>query len=135
MAEQELWTELLVQAQGRYRVMNEIFHLTQEIADALSRDDRVSVQMLLGMRQDEIGHLSESEQRIFSLFGCVPLEERRELEGLLRGEGKISEEDAFEKRKLGEIGNNIQVVLTRIVDLDRAVSIRLAGKDSVYSGR
>ena len=58
MAEQELWTELLKQMHRRYEAVNEVFRLTKEIADTLSRDDRVAAQMLLGMRQEEIEHLS-----------------------------------------------------------------------------
>ena len=53
MAEQELWTELLKQMHRRYGAVNEVFRVTKEIADALSRDDRVAAQMLLGMRQEE----------------------------------------------------------------------------------
>ena len=60
MADQELWNELLKQAQGRYQTINEVLRVTKEIADALSRDDRVAAQMLLGMRQESLDSLSES---------------------------------------------------------------------------
>lgn len=129
---QELWTEVLIQAQGRYRVLNEVLQVTKEIADALSRDDRVSVQMLLGMRQDEINNLSRSEQSIFTLLGCAGREEKEEIQALLRGDGQTTEEDSFEKRKIGEIGQNNKKIRNKIVELDRAISTKLAGKDSFY---
>lgn len=132
MAGQELWTELLKQAQGRYQVMNEVFRLTQEMADALSRDDRVAAQMLLEMRQNELDQLSESEELIFKLLECASKQERSEILKLLRGERHATPEDSFEEQKLGEIGINIRRNLERIVELDRVVSTRLAGKDSFY---
>ena len=71
MAEQELWMELLKQMHRRYGMVNEVFRVTKEIADALSRDDRVAAQMLLGMRQEEIDHLLESEEKIYMLLECA----------------------------------------------------------------
>lgn len=132
---QELWTEILIQAQGRYRVLNEVLQITKEIADALSRDDRVSVQMLLGMRQDEINNLSRSEQSIFTLLGCATGKEKEEIQALLKGEREAAKEDSFEKRKIGEIGQNNKKIRTKIVELDRAISTKLAGNDSFYGNQ
>ncbi|MCI8599444.1 MAG: hypothetical protein HFJ10_13560 [Lachnospiraceae bacterium] len=132
MAEQELWTEILMQAQTRYRVLDEVLRVTKEIADALSRDDRVSVQMLLGMRQDEIQSLYENEQRIYRLLECASKSEKEEMLELLQGDGENLEEDSFEKKKVGEIGRNIKRNREKIIDLDRAISTKLAGKDSFY---
>ncbi len=72
MADQELWNELLKQAQGRYQTINEVLRVTKEIADALSRDDRVAAQMLLGMRQESLDSLSESS------FSGVPRRKSRQ---------------------------------------------------------
>lgn len=104
MAEQELWTELLKQMHRRYEAVNEVFRLTKEIADTLSRDDRVAAQMLLGMRQEEIEHLSESEENIYILLECVGLQERSEILGLLKGEREASPEASFEEKRTREIG-------------------------------
>ena len=132
MAEQELWMELLKQMQGRYHSVNEAFRVTREIADALSRDDRVATQMLLGMRQEELDHLAQSEERIYLLLECVDQQERAGILALLKGEREASGEASFEEKKIGEIGNNIRRNLEKIVELDRMVSVKLAGKDSFY---
>lgn len=132
MAEQELWTELLRQVQGRYQSVNEAFRVTREIADALSRDDRVAAQMLLGMRQEELDHLAQSEERIYLLLECVNRQERLEILALLKGEREALEEASFEEKKIGEIENNIRRSLKKLLELDRAVSVKLAGKDSFY---
>lgn len=132
MAEQELWTELLKQMHRRYGAVNEVFRVTKEIADALSRDDRVAAQMLLGMRQEEIDHLLESEEKIYMLLECAGPLERGGILALLKGEREAAKEASFEEKKIGEIGNNIRRNLEKIVELDRMVSVKLAGKDSFY---
>ena len=132
MAEQELWTELLKQMHRRYEAVNEVFRVTKEIADTLSRDDRVAAQMLLGMRQEEIEHLSESEENIYILLECVGLQERSEILGLLKGEREASPEASFEEKRIGEIGCNIRRNLEKILEVDRVISVKLAGKDSFY---
>lgn len=132
MAEQELLTELLKQVQRRYQAVNEVFRVTQEMADALSRDDRMAAQMLLEMRQEELDHLSESEEKIFMLLECVDFQERSEILSLMKGERKPSGEATFEEKKIGEIGENIRRNLEKIVALDRTLSVKLAGKDSFY---
>lgn len=135
MADQELWTQIMMQAQARYRVFDEVLRVTGEIAEALSRDDRVSVQMLLGMRQDEIQHLYENEQKIYRLLDCASAAEREEILKLLRGEGEPSEEESFEKTKVGEIGKRSKRSREKIIELDRAISTKLAGKDSFYAAK
>ena len=132
MAEQELWMELLKQMHRRYGMVNEVFRVTKEIANALSRDDRVAAQMLLGMRQEEIDHLLESEEKIYMLLECAGPLEREEILALLKGEREAAKEASFEEKKIGEIGNNIRRNLEKIREVDRVVSVKLAGKDSFY---
>lgn len=132
MADQELWTELLKQMQRRYGTVDEVFRVTKELTDALSRDDRMAAQMLLEMRQEELDHLSESEEKIYMLLECVDQQEREGILRLLKGERKASPEASFEEKKIGEIGENIRRNLEKVLELDRIISVRLAGKDSFY---
>lgn len=132
MADQELWTELLKQMQRRYGTVDEVFRVTKELTDALSRDDRMAAQMLLEMRQEELDHLSESEEKIYMLLECVDQQERDGILKLLKGERKASLEASFEEKKIGEIGENIRRNLEKVLELDRIISVRLAGKDSFY---
>lgn len=132
MADQELWTELLKQMHKRYQAVDEVFRVTKEIADALSRDDRMAAQMLLGMRQEELDHLAESKEKIFLLLECAGRQERQEILSLLEGKTSASLDASFEEKKIGEIGENIRRNLEKIVALDRMISVKLAGKDSFY---
>lgn len=132
MAEQELWTELLKQLQTRYQAVNEVFRITKEIADILARDDRVAAQMLLEMRQEELDRLAKSEEKIYMLLECAGQQERVEILSLMKGERQASGEASFEEKKIGEIGENIRRSLEKTVELDRVISVKLAGKDSFY---
>ena len=51
---------------------------------------------------------------------------------LLKGEREAAKEASFEEKKIGEIGNNIRRNLEKIREVDRVVSVKLAGKDSFY---
>ncbi len=132
MADQELWTELLKQMHRRYQVMDEVYRQTKEIADTLSRDDRMAAQMLLGMRQEELDRLTESKEKIYLLLECAGRQERTEILNLLEGKREASADASFEEKKIGEIGENIRRSLERTVALDRVISVKLAGKDSFY---
>ena len=127
MADQELWTELLKQMHRRYQAVDEVFRQTKEIADALSRDDRMAAQMLLGMRQEELDRLTESKEKIYLLLECADQQERTEILNLLEGKCEASLEASFEEKKIGEIGENIRRNLEKIVALDRMISVKLAG--------
>ena len=54
------WIKLIVQLKKRYSLLTEIKDLTEQMSDALNRDDEVSFQMLLSMRQEPILYLKES---------------------------------------------------------------------------
>ena len=53
--------ELLVQLRKRYTALGEALDLTQQMADALDRDDRISFSLLLSMRQDVVLRLQETD--------------------------------------------------------------------------
>ena len=51
--------KVMILVQRRLSLIQGISRLTAELADALSRRDEVSVNMLLQMRADEMGKLDE----------------------------------------------------------------------------
>ena len=69
----ELLTEIAKILQKKYTHMSEISRLTNEIAEELSRDDRVSVQMTLGMRGEELEKVKECDHNGFSIISRLNL--------------------------------------------------------------
>lgn len=127
---EELYTEILKRVQRNYRHMVEIERVTKELADALSRNDQESVQLLMKMRQEELEQFMETKQEIRMLVEAGG-GEKEKLKSWLQGENKHQPE-GFEEKKLLEISMQIRQILKRTIDIDKMFNSRVAGKDSYY---
>ena len=102
--------------------------LTEQMAQTLDRNDQVSVRMLLAMRQDPILHLEEVGRTGSARRGSLSEEDQERVAALLAGaEPHSNEERIF----LDQVGKTRRL-LERVVELDRRISIRLAGENSFY---
>lgn len=131
MDEQGIFIEIMKKLQKKYGSMNEIFKTTQEMQDALARDDRVSLEMLIKMRQDEIDRAVDCDRDIQYLLSVLAPERREQVRDWLN-HGTAKEQDGFEAVKIGEIAESIRKVLERTIQVDSRMSQRVAGKDSFY---
>ncbi len=124
--------EILKEVQNKYQCITEIDRITREIGESLSRNDRASVQLLLGMRQEEMDQVDIHERNINCLLSALPPVETDQVMGWIKGndahkpEGPVAE-------KLVERGKSFQLLMKRVIEMDRLISTRLAGKDSFYS--
>ena len=127
---EELFMEILKRVQRNYRHMVEIERVTKEMADALSRNDQESAQLLMKMRQDELERFLDSKREIQMLIE-VGGEDKEKLRSWLNAEGKYQPE-AFGEKKILELSTQLQQVLKRTIDVDKVFNSRVAGKDSYY---
>ncbi len=124
--------EILKEMQNKYQCIIEIERITREVGESLSRNDRTSVQLLLGMRQEEMNKADIHERNIKCLILALPSEEAVQVRDWLKGNdahkpvGPVAE-------KLVERGKSFQLVMKRVIEMDRHISTRLAGKDSYYN--
>ena len=132
MDEQGLLVEIMKKLQKKYTSVNEICKTTQEMQDALSRDDRVSMQMLISMRQSDIDIAADCDRDIRYLLSVLLPEKRDQVRGWLNT-GNAEESDGFEAVKIGEIAESIRKVLNKAIQTDQRMSQRVAGKDSFYT--
>ena len=58
------WLDLTVLERKKYNQLSEVMDLSQQMAEALDRNDQVSVRMLLFMRQDPILQLEELKRAV-----------------------------------------------------------------------
>lgn len=122
------WLDLTVLERKKFNYLNEALDLTQQMGEALDRNDQVSLKMLLAMRQDPIRYLDELSHTISARRQDLPPEEQERIKALLSGASPRSrEEDTFVQQAAGA-----SRLLQRVVELDRAVSLRLAGDSSIY---
>lgn len=127
---EELYLEILKRVQRNYMHMTEIERITRELGNALSSNDRESVQLLLKMRQSEMDLASEVKQEI-QMFLRSAGDEKERLLSWLQGEAKEMPE-SFEEKKIVELSSQLQQITRRVVEVDERINSRLAGKDSYY---
>lgn len=125
------WTlTVLKLISSRQSHLNETLRLTKEIGEALDRNDRVSVQMLLEMRGNELEQIDEGIRKLQLFKETLPVETRQEIDVLLT-QGIIEERNEFSE-KLVEIAKSCKKTLDDIIVIDRRMSKRIAGSDSFY---
>ncbi len=124
--------EILKEMQNKYQCIAEIERITQEIGESLSRNDRTSVQILLGMRQEEMNKADIHERNMKCLEAALPPGEAAQIRDWLKGNND-TKPASLVAEKLVERGNSLQLVLKRVIEMDRHISTRLAGKDSYYN--
>ena len=129
--EDSIIIEILKEMQKKYMSISEIECITREMGEALSRNDRELVQMLLGMRQDEMNKVDLYDRNIECLVTALSPDEGSQVREWLNG--KVGRKpDSPTAELLAEKGKNIQFALKRTIEVDRHISMRLSGKDSYY---
>lgn len=131
----ELLLEIAKMLQKKYTYMSEINRLTEEMAEELSRDDRVSVQMTLGMRGDEIEKMKDCNRCLNLFLDSAPVELREWLLKTLDGKGDGSGEYGKEGMLVARLAGSIRTSWEKTLTIDRHMNKRLAGADSFYADR
>ena len=126
--EETVLLEAHVQLKRIYTALNECVDLTRQLADAVDRDDRIAVQMLVSMRQEPTDKLSGAHQALEQQRQSLPAADAARLAAILKGGEAETEEEA---PLAGQVGAN-QRILKQLVDLDRVVNRKLAREKSIY---
>lgn len=124
----EDWQDLTVLERKRYNLLAEVMDLSQQLGEALDRNDRVTLKMLVAMRQDPITRLEELQISVRDRRAELPAGDQARIRALAGGEPPQGEE---EQTYLAQAGS-ARRLLERVIDLDRQLNKRLAGGDSVY---
>lgn len=130
-----LLTEIAKILQRKYTHMSEICRLTEEMAEELSRDDRVSVQMTLGMRGEELEKIRECDRDFHLFLDSVPPELKEWLIEVADGKIGSSEKYGKEGMLVVRLAGSIRNVWEKTMMVDRHMNKRLAGADSFYTDR
>lgn len=114
----------LVQVKRMGNLLDEVLDCTQQLAEAIDRNDQVSVQLVIGMRADPINKLQLADQALREQRDSIADPEEREyLVGLLNGGPP---EGAFEKMLAERLASNKRV-LERICALDKVLNQKISG--------
>ena len=117
-----------VQLKRIYTALSEALDLTRQLAEAVDRDDRIAVQMLVSMRQEPTDTLAGAYQALEQQRQALPEEEGLRLTALLKGAEAGSE---AELPLANQVSAN-QRSLRQLVELDQMVNRKLAREKSIY---
>lgn len=120
----EDWVKLLVQLKKRYSLLIQIDDLTQQMSDALNRDDEVSFQMLLSMRQEPILYLKESDKILLNLKYELSQNIVKRWQELENNAEPIGQEETLFKQQI----NQNRRLLERLVPFDNRILTVLKNK-------
>ena len=123
-----VWMDLTVLEREKYNSLSEVLDLTRQLGESLDRNDQVAVRMLIAMRQDPLLHLEEAERTAKDRRRSLTEEEQRRIRSLLKG----AEPQSSEERTFLDQAGKTRRLLERVVELDRRVSLRMAGGQSFY---
>lgn len=130
---EELLIEILKQSKRNFNHVNEIFRLTRELGDALSRNDKVSAQLLLGMRGEEMAGADSCKRNIQLLLEQTGIQDAERLECLLSENGEENPESCMKLiKQIRDINDKVKNILRDTIVVDKQVSRKLAGEDSYY---
>ncbi len=117
-----------VQLKRAYTALNEALDLTRQLAEAVDRDDQITVQMLVSMRQEPTDKLFRANQALDQQRRDLPGADADRLAALLKGAAAETED---EEPLAAQVGLN-QRILKQLVDLDRVVNRKLTREKSIY---
>jgi hypothetical protein len=110
-------------------LLHEVEDLSGQVLEALDRNDRVSVQMLLQMRADPVSKLKVEDQALRDLCSKAPSkEDGQRLAKLLNGEAPAGAEE----KTLSDLSAANARELQKVLELDRKVNKRVTREKSVY---
>ena len=122
------WLELTVLERKKYNCLLEVQDTTRQLAEALDRNDQVAARMLIAMRQDPLLQLEEVDRGEKQRKAALEDEDRDRIRTVLQdrtarydGEGTFLEQ-----------ADKTRHLLERVVELDRRISLRMAGDRSFY---
>lgn len=122
------WLELTVLEKKKYNYLTEIQDLTKQLAESLDRNDEVSTRMLVAMRQDPLRQLAEVDNGEKIRVSALAAVDQERVKALGRGDPAQDDNERIYQDQAGKTRR----LLEQVVELDRRVSIRIAGEHSFY---
>ena len=98
------------------------------MAEAVDRDDQVTVQMLLAMREEPIRELTNAREALKQQIAASAPEDAKRLRAILNGEAT---EAAEERVLVNQVAAN-QRLLEQVQQLDKILNQKISREKSIY---
>lgn len=123
--------DIFILEKKMYHQLTEVMDITKQLAEAVDRQDQVSVRILLAMRQAPIFKLKELQSHLelkrYDLDGT----DVQQYDALLAG-ADLS--DTLEQPLVAQVATNRRLH-QKLIELDRHVNQKLGGEHSYYAGK
>ncbi len=123
--------QVMVLFQRRYNSIREIDRLTDELSEAMARNDEVSVALVLQMRADEMAKFDDCTNEIWQM-SSIGREALRKIRTLIQSDPEEAISESPEEKKIYEIRRKTQAVIDRIRVIDERLNRIATGKESFY---
>ena len=118
----------LMQTKRIYTLLSEVQDLSRQLAEALDRDDQVSIRMLISMRGEPMQKLQQARRALEEQRDALSPGERKRLVALLNGEAAEREEEAALAAQVQTNGR----LLKQVIEMDKILNRRLTREKSIY---
>lgn len=110
-------------------LLNEMEDITKQIAESLDRNDRVSMEMLVAMREEPLNKLHEADRILREqLAEMKDREAAAQLAGMLNG-GQPVQEENLQRMLCDQVSQNKRR-LEQIMAMNQRINQRVNGADS-----
>lgn len=121
--------EVHILMRKRFNLLTEVFQLTQQMGDSIDRKDQVTMVSFMEERQEALRQLSLIREDVNEYLAQESQKDRIHLKKILAGKVSTnSKEEALKNQVLSS-----KELLRKIVELDKRLNQRVAGKDSMYN--
>ena len=124
--------DALVQMKRTGNLLNELEDLTRQMGETIDRNDQVSLEMLIVMREEPLGKLQAADQAIRDQLELLTDKlEAAQLASMLNGGPPADPDVRMQQMLCDQVAANNRR-LKRIMELDQRLNERLARENSVY---
>ncbi len=124
--------DALVQMKRTGNLLNELEDLTRQLGESIDRNDQVSTQMLIAMREEPLGKLQDADKALRDQLELLPdRDEAALLAAMLNGGPPAEPAERTQQMLCEQVAVNRRR-LKQIMELDRVLSQRLGREKSAY---
>lgn len=124
--------DALVQMKRTGNLLNELWDLTQQLGESIDRNDQVSTQMIIAMREEPLGKLQAADQALREQLEALPEpEDVQQLAAMLNGGQPADPAQRTQQMLCEQVASNKRR-LAQIMERDKMLNQRLGREKSVY---
>ena len=130
--EEKTVMDALVQMKRTGNLLNELWDLTRQLGESIDRNDQVSTQMLIAMREEPLGKLQAADQALREQLEALPeREDGLALAAMLNGGPPADPAQRPQAMLCEQVASNNRR-LKQVMELDRVLNQRLGREKSAY---